>query len=470
MNKNIQLLFIITVVLFSTAIFPQQREWRYKQQLHFPVVDSVAARPYLAALGADGKLWVASSRVLDTRAHNAIYVLNPGDSSFTKFIDFNYNGDSDTLTGNIGFLRGIDVLGNTLYITATQPYPKTQPNTVSATYLYPNFDTTQVQKYGFGMVGSGYGSYNHGCAVSKDSILFTGISFGTSFRNYNFSYGSTVTGYGSYIPPSQYVMEPGGPDIGGKSFIRDIALIPNANYNDTLVPFYTSRNSISNTQLTGGIAKWVGGSQTNPINYQPVRVTDFDFFLNFIEPYPYGITVDNNGYLWVCGIDTTRRWVKGFLIDGINAIAEFDLPSQFSGDVADPNGAPMTSPCDIVISPDGYTAYVIDMWSRAAFKFEKVLVDVEDDISNKYDFSLDQNYPNPFNPSTIIRFSLNEETKVKLIVSDILGKEVATLINEKMHAGVHTKTFSGENFPSGVYFYTLYTGNSSISKKMILNR
>ncbi len=50
-------------------------------------------------------------------------------------------------------------------------------------------------------------------------------------------------------------MEPGGPDQGGRSFIRDVALIPNANYADTTVPFYTSRNSIASTQLTGGIAK-----------------------------------------------------------------------------------------------------------------------------------------------------------------------------------------------------------------------
>lgn len=468
MKKAIQLILIL-ITIFSSTNFGQQREWKFKQQLNFETGDSTA-RPFLCALGADGKLWVASSRVQDTKAHNAIYYLAPGDSVFKKFIDFNENGDSDSLTGNIGFMRGIDVLGNTLYITATQPYPKTQPNTVSATYLFPNFDTTQVQKYGFGIVGSGYGSYNHGCALSKDSILFAGISFGTTFRNYNFSYGSTVSGYGSYIPPAQYVMEPGGPDIGGKSFIRDVALIPNANYGDSLVPFYTSRNSISNSQLTGGIAKWVGGTQHNPVNYQPARVTDFDFFLNFIEPYPYGITVDKDGYLWVCGIDTTRRWVKGFFIDGINAIAEFDLPSQFSGDVADPNGAPMTSPCDIVISPDGYAAYVIDMWSRAAFKFEKVLVDADENPSAKFDFTLYQNFPNPFNPSTIIRFTLADQSNVKLVVTDILGREVSILIDEEMTAGIHTKVFAEENIPSGVYFYTLTAGNSRNSKKMILNR
>lgn len=405
----------------------QVTEWRFTQRLYFPPEDSLVVRPYLSALGQDGTLWVISSRLLDINAHNAIYKLSPGDTVFTKFIDYSENGDSDTLTGNIGFLRGIAVLGNTLYVVATQPYPKTAPNTVSATYLYPNFDTTQVIKYGFGIQGSGYGSYNHGAAISKDSILFTGISFGTTFRCYNFSLGWTNVGYGSYVPPPQYVMEPGGPDQGGKSFIRDLALIPNANYADTTVPFYTSRNSISSTQLTGGIAKWINGSQYDPQTYQPYRVEDFDFFLQFIDPYPYGIDVDKDGLLWVAGIDSTRRWVKAFEIDGINALEVYDLPSQFSQDIPNPNGAPMTSPCDVALSSDATTAYVIDMWSRAAFRFDKLLISVEDKYSSLFDYSLEQNYPNPFNPSTMIRFTLPEQSNVKLIVTDVWAMKLKQL-------------------------------------------
>ncbi|BDQ04468.1 T9SS type A sorting domain-containing protein [Ignavibacterium sp.] len=461
---------LIIFLLTLNISFAQVEEWRYTQRLYFPPEDSLIVRPYLSTLASDGTLWVISSRLLDVNAHNAIYKLAPGDTVFTKFIDFSENGDSDTLTGNIGFLRGITVLGNTLYIVATQPYPKTQPNTVSATYLYPNFDTTQVIKYGFGIQGSGYGSYNHGAAISKDSILFTGISFGTTFRCYNFSYGWTSVGYGSYVPPPQYVMEPGGPDQGGKSFIRDVALIPNANYADTTVPFYTSRNSISSTQLTGGIAKWINGSQYDPQTYDPFRVEDFDFFLQFIDPYPYGIDVDENGLLWVAGIDSTRRWVKAFEIDGINALEVYDLPSQFSEDIPDPNGAPMTSPCDVSIGPSASTAYVIDMWSRAAFKFEKQLISVEDKYNGILDYSLEQNYPNPFNPSTMIRFTLQNQSNVKLIVTDVLGNEVATIVDENLPAGKYTKSFNASNLPSGVYFYSLITDNFKQTRKMLLLR
>lgn len=356
-----------------------------------------------------------------------------------------------------------------MYIIATQPYPKTAPNTVSVTYLYPNFDTSQVIKYGFGIQGSGYGSYNHGAAISKDSILFVGISFGTTFRCYNFSYGwSGGPAYGSYVPPPQYIMEPGGPDQGGRSFIRDVALIPNANYTNPNTPFYTSRNSISSTQLTGGIAKWINGSQYNPQTYQPYRLEDFDYFLRFIDTYPCGITVDRDSLLWVAGIDTTRRWVKAFQVDGINAIEVYDLPSKFSQDIPDSIGAPMTSPCDVAISADGRTAYVIDMWSRAAFKFEKIVVSEDDNQLKDFDYSLEQNYPNPFNPNTMIRFTLPSASNVKLIVSDVLGNEVEKIVDEYLPAGKHTKIFDGSKLASGIYIYTLITDNFRMSKKMIL--
>lgn len=468
MKKFLLSLFSVILILNIMSVAQGQEKWYYTKRLYFPAADTNRVRPFLSALASDGTLWVISSRLLDINAHNAIYKLAPGDTMFTKFIDYNLNGDSDTLTGNIGFLRGITVLGNTLYIVATQPYPKTAPNTVSVTYLYPNFDTSQVIKYGFGIQGSGYGSYNHGAAISRDSILFTGISFGTSFRCYNFSRNWTSVAYGSYVPPPTYVMEPGGPDQGGRSFIRDVALIPNANYADSTVPFYTSRNSISSTQLTGGIAKWIGGRQFNPVTYTPYRIEDFDYFLRFIDSYPCGITVDKDQLLWVAGIDTTRRWVKAFQIDGINALEMYDLPSKFSQDIADPNGAPMTSPCDVAISSDAKTAFVIDMWSRAAFRFQKLLSSVDDNDIKNFDYTLEQNYPNPFNPNTMIRFTLPSATNVKLTVTDVLGNEIETIVDGYLPAGKHTKSFDGRNLSSGIYIYTITADNFRMSKKMLL--
>lgn len=81
-------------------------------------------------------------------------------------------------------------------------------------------------------------------------------------------------------------------------------------------------------------------------------------------------------------------------------------------------------------------------------------------------FSLKQNYPNPFNPSTNIKFHIKESRLVTLIIYDILGKEVATLVNEKLQSGVYETTFDGGNLTSGVYFYKLSAGDFSETKKM----
>ncbi|HCN36266.1 MAG TPA: hypothetical protein DIS94_00950, partial [Bacteroidetes bacterium] len=83
-------------------------------------------------------------------------------------------------------------------------------------------------------------------------------------------------------------------------------------------------------------------------------------------------------------------------------------------------------------------------------------------------FSLRQNYPNPFNPETNISFSLSRKGKTSLKVFDITGKEVMKLSDEELNEGYYTYKINMRNFPSGIYFYRLETGNSFISKKMIL--
>ena len=83
-------------------------------------------------------------------------------------------------------------------------------------------------------------------------------------------------------------------------------------------------------------------------------------------------------------------------------------------------------------------------------------------------FSLSQNYPNPFNPSTTIKFQIKDSRFVTLKVYDILGKEIATLVNEKLKAGEYETTFDGSAFPSGVYFCKLQAGVYSETKKMLM--
>ncbi|MBA4251862.1 MAG: hypothetical protein C0425_08355 [Chlorobiaceae bacterium] len=83
-------------------------------------------------------------------------------------------------------------------------------------------------------------------------------------------------------------------------------------------------------------------------------------------------------------------------------------------------------------------------------------------------FQVEQNYPNPFNPSSKIRYDVPITSFVKITVYDILGKEISVLVNEEKNPGRYETIFDGRDLASGVYFYTIRTGNFMQSKKMIL--
>lgn len=92
----------------------------------------------------------------------------------------------------------------------------------------------------------------------------------------------------------------------------------------------------------------------------------------------------------------------------------------------------------------------------------------ESTIEQQYDFGLSQNYPNPFNPTTEIAFSIKENSFVSLKVYDILGREVAELINKELNSGNHTIEFNGQNLKSGIYFYEIRANEFRDVKKLIL--
>jgi hypothetical protein len=82
-------------------------------------------------------------------------------------------------------------------------------------------------------------------------------------------------------------------------------------------------------------------------------------------------------------------------------------------------------------------------------------------------FTLSQNYPNPFNPTTKIRFALPNSSFTNLIVYDMLGREIETLVNQQLNAGTYEVDFSADKFSSGVYIYRLKAGDFVSDKKMI---
>jgi hypothetical protein len=102
---------------------------------------------------------------------------------------------------------------------------------------------------------------------------------------------------------------------------------------------------------------------------------------------------------------------------------------------------------------------------NGTFKYSN---EVEVDATGPLTFSLGQNYPNPFNPSTKINYKVPEAGNVKLAVYNIVGEEVAVLVNGFTQAGSFDVTFNASNLPSGVYLYKLQSANSVQTKKMLL--
>lgn len=99
---------------------------------------------------------------------------------------------------------------------------------------------------------------------------------------------------------------------------------------------------------------------------------------------------------------------------------------------------------------------------------DTTLTDVDDQINGiPTTYMLDQNFPNPFNPSTKITYEIPVQSNVLLRVYDIIGNEVATLVNEPKPAGIYHILFDATSLSSGVYLYRMQAGDYIETKKMI---
>jgi 3-phytase len=123
---------------------------------------------------------------------------------------------------------------------------------------------------------------------------------------------------------------------------------------------------------------------------------------------------------------------------------------------------------DLTLTPDltytlRYRLKQLD--TDGKFEYSKV---IEVELGSPQKFELSQNYPNPFNPETKITYSLTESGNVKLTVYNLLGEQVAVLVNEFKEAGFHTINFNAENLLSGIYIYRINAEQFSDTKKMLL--
>ena len=447
-------LTVLSLSLFSISLHAQE-PWVYQpgNNIKFPLADTLVA-PYLCATDCLNNLWVISSSTVSATAKNALFKAAPNDTEFTLVVDFS----SDL---NIESTRGITTIGDSVYVVARIPGTPWPSTAIMYEYLDGNPETKNE------FSGPGYGTWVLGLSATKDKFIYSGLSYMTSIRVYDFTDTTATRGlWVSFL--EQHPVEPGGHDGTGLSPIRDVAVIPGADYNDPTTPFFTSRSSDS-TGAHGGIAVWTGGMQTETEGYSGQRVTDVASDLSWLHWTPYGITTDRSGNLYACGTDTTRRWVKAFQIMGSFAMEIEELPGKNSTSSPDTDGAPLLAPSDVALSPDEQIAYVIDIDAKKAFVFTRGDVGIEStssEIAKVY--RLEPNYPNPFNARTIITYEIPERNWVELKVFDVLGKQIAVLVKSYQNPGIYRLNFDAKDLPSGIYLYKLVCGEYVKTRKMLL--
>jgi uncharacterized delta-60 repeat protein len=227
---------------------------------------------------------------------------------------------------------------------------------------------------------------------------------------------------------------------------------------------YTISNGYSNSMycrrysLGGSIDKAFGGDTLNSDSY-----------------YRYGwcATVQSNGKIIITGetndsklyvirLNSDGSFDKGFSANGAyigTGLFGMSSATQKDGKILVVGNASTNS---------GFFNYglVMRLYGDATSSATKY----PDNARAPIQFTLYQNYPNPFNPTTTISFSLPSKSFVSLKVFDALGREVASLVSEELHAGTYSLQWNAAGSPSGVYFYRLQTGSFTETKKLLLIR
>ena len=303
----------------------------------------------------------------------------------------------------------------------------------------------------------------------------------------------TIGGNGSDHGSSIQQIQGGGYILTGETYSfgagsGDVWLIKTDAYGDTLW-----------TKTFGGIYDDAGSSVKQTIDggyiitgsTKSYGIGDFDVWL--IKTDTYGDTVWTKtfgGNYDDFGISVQQITDFGYIIVGwtrsfgagnwdawlikTDSLGNIIWTETFGGNNFDVgNSVQETTDGGYIITGYTYTFGIgeSDIWLiKTTPDISEVENDTNEIISN---FSLHQNYPNPFNPVTKIKFEIpgqarNDNTLVTLKVYDILGREVATIVNEEKPAGEYDVEFNGSNLPSGIYFYQLKAGSFVETKKMIL--
>ncbi len=177
---------------------------------------------------------------------------------------------------------------------------------------------------------------------------------------------------------------------------------------------------------------------------------------NFMDEYSLNLSVDPEGSGTI-DLNPAGGWygLNDEVILTANANQGYIFKNWLDGLTGSENPATLT----------------MDYWKHVIAVFDTSITVVEsEEVRIFNDFILMQNYPNPFNPTTTIRFDLPKSSFVTLKIYNLLGKEIATLVNGKRPAGEHAVEWNGKGLPNGIYLYHLRAGDFVETRKLILQK
>lgn len=172
------------------------------------------------------------------------------------------------------------------------------------------------------------------------------------------------------------------------------------------------------------------------------------------------------GYAWIAVISADSQ---SFAADGEAEPFKAVLQLQAGEQTGDFELGYLTTGEDIDFDEEAFTNQWIDtLMSQPISVTPGTSIEdvIEDGLPTQ--FVLEQNYPNPFNPTTSIEYSLPRTMHARLVVYNVLGREVATIVDGVQSAGEHTRRVDAAAWSSGVYFYTLETDGRSVTRQMIV--
>ncbi|MBK9403808.1 MAG: SBBP repeat-containing protein [Ignavibacteria bacterium] len=181
------------------------------------------------------------------------------------------------------------------------------------------------------------------------------------------------------------------------------------------------------------------------------------------------IKSDVNGNVYVAGYSYGSGTQEDFATVKYNSNGDQQWAEIFNGD-ADSSDIAASLAIDQSgnIYTSGYSYVTSSGFDFITIKYSQTVGvnQISGNLPEK--FLLEQNYPNPFNPNTNIRYTIEEAGYTSLTVYNSVGIEISTLISENLQAGSYSAEFNAENYPSGVYYYKLTSGDFTQVKKMIL--